>query len=159
MPWTAGAGRGLTRQSNPSVLPPLESQGLLTTKAPLWVTSSLLPILAAAPVNPPSLLVTNKRQAVKPASPFIWSACQQACLACLRSVAALLALQLCRERRGWLWSYCSAQKSWSCFWWPALPMLRWSNLLSAFWILAIAPAHPRRQRLQEDSYPLCICLA
>ena len=46
----------------------------------------------------------TKPFAVKLASPFIWAACQQQ--ACLRSVAALLALLLGRERRGW---FCCSQ--------------------------------------------------
>ena len=81
--------------------PPVESQGLLTTKAPLWVTSSLLPILAATSLNPPSLLVTNKRQQAVRGQAHLFGVCCQQTPACLRSVAALLALQLCGERRGW----------------------------------------------------------
>ena len=155
MPWT-GEGRGLTWQSNPSVLPSVESQGLLTTKAPLWVTSSLLPILAA-PVNPPSLLVTNNTRAVKAASPFILAACQQE----QEPACALWQLywlySSAEERRGWLsGSSARAGASLSCRN-PLLcseklgtvfgalpcpgPILSWSNLPStAFWILAIANA-------------------
>ena len=83
--------------------PPVESQGLLTTKAPLWVTSSLLPILAATSLNPPSLLVTNKRQQAgcEGGKPIYLGSAASKAPACLRSVAALLALLLCEERRGW----------------------------------------------------------
>ena len=132
------------------MLPPVESQGLLTTKAPLWVTSSLLPILAAASVNPPSL------SAGKPI--YLGSLPEASLPACALWQLYWLYCSVGKEEARAA-VYCSAQKTWSCFWCLALPMLRWSNLLSAFWILAIAQAHLRGQRLQEDSYPLCICSA
>ena len=123
--------------------PPVESQGLLTTKAPLWVTSSLLPILAATSLNPPSLLVTNKRQQAgceggKPI--YLGSAASKRLLACALWQLYWLYSSAGKEEDGSAAVYCSAQKSWSCFWCLALPMPSWSNLLSAFWILAIANA-------------------
>ena len=70
--WCQCRGRGKegwgssTTKTNP-VLP--QSQGPLTTKAPLWVTSSLLPILAP---TPPSLLVATNTMVVSKAGKPIY---------------------------------------------------------------------------------------
>ena len=69
MPWTGQGWGSSTTKTNP-VLP--QSQGPLTTKAPLWVTSSLLPILAP---TPPSLLVATNTMVVSKAGKPIYLRC------------------------------------------------------------------------------------
>ena len=141
--------------------PPVESQGLLTTKAPLWVTSSLLPILAATSLNPPSLLVTNKRQqaAVRGASPFIWGLLPaNACLPALcGSFTGFTALRG-KKRMVLLQSIALLRKVGAVF--GALPCpCRVGAICSQHFGFLQLRTHPTRQRLhQGDSNPLCICL-
>ena len=140
--------------------PPVESQGLLTTKAPLWVTSSLLPILAATSLNPPSLLVTNKRQqAVRGASPFIWGLLPaNACLPALcGSFTGFTALRG-KKRMVLLQSIALLRKVGAVF--GALPCpCRAGAICSQHFGFLQLRTHPTRQRLhQGDSNPLCICL-
>ena len=141
--------------------PPVESQGLLTTKAPLWVTSSLLPILAATSLNPPSLLVTNKRQqAVRGASPFIWGLLPaNACLPALcGSFTGFTALRG-KKRMVLLQSIALLRKVGAVF--GALPCpCRVGAICSQHFGFLQLRTHPTKQRLhQGDSNPLCICLA